>query len=224
MNPEFISGIISFLLTVMILSYMIGDNVFFRLAIHVFIGVSAGYIAIVAFHQVIWPYLFFPLWTASMIERGLLLIPLVLSALLLMKISPRLGWLGGPAAGYLVGVGAAVAVSGAVLGTLLPQTASAAEPFDLSRLGSLGINPIESLFNGLVMLIGTIGTLAYFHFGARRRTDGSVKQNGLIEAIAWVGKLFVALTLGVLFAGVYAAALAALVERIHSLLSFPGSF
>lgn len=224
MNPEFISAIISFLLTVMVLSYLIGDNVFFRLAIHVFIGVSAGYVAIVAFHQVIWPYLFIPLWTAPMMERGLLLIPLVLSALLLMKISPRLSWLGGPSVGYLVGVGSAVAISGAVLGTLLPQIASAVEPFDLFRLGNLGVNPIESLFNGLVMMIGTIGTLAYFHFGARRRADGSVKRNGLIEAIAWVGKLFVALTLGVLFAGVYTAALAALVERIHSLISLLGSF
>ena len=72
------------------------------------------------------------------------------------------------------------------------------------------------------MLVGTIATLAYFHFGARRKDDGSVKRNGLIEALAWVGKLFVALTLGVLFAGVYAAALSALVERIHSLLTLFG--
>jgi uncharacterized membrane protein len=72
------------------------------------------------------------------------------------------------------------------------------------------------------MLVGTIATLAYFHFGASRKDDGSVKRNGLIEAFAWVGKLFVALTLGVLFAGVYAAALSALIERIHSLFALFG--
>lgn len=223
MTPTLIYGIISFLLTIMVLSYLIGDNVLFRIAIYAFIGVSAGYVAVVAIYQVIWPYLLNPLASAPMLERGLLLVPLVLGALLMMKISPRLSWLGGPAVGYLVGAGAAVAISGAVLGTIFPQVAAAAEPFDVIGLTQRGINPLQSLFNGLVMIIGTIATLAYFHFGASRKEDGSVKRNGLIEAVAWVGKLFVALTLGVLFAGVYAAALAALIERIHSLLSLFGS-
>jgi len=222
MTPTLIYGIISFLLTIMVLSYLIGDNVLFRFAIHIFVGVSAGYIATVALYQVIWPFLLIPLVTAPLLERGLLLVPLVLGALLLMKISPRLGWLGGPAVGYLVGAGAAVAISGAVLGTIFPQGSAAAEPFDLIGLGQRGVNPLQSLFNGVVMLVGTLATLAYFHFGARRKEDGSVKRNGLIEAIAWVGKLFVALTLGVLFAGVYAAALSALVDRIHSIFALFG--
>ena len=218
MTIDLIFGIISFLLTIMVLSYLIGDNALFRFAIHIFVGVSAGYVAVVALYQVIWPYLLIPLFTAPIMERGLLIIPLVLSALLLMKISPRLGWLGGPAVGYLVGAGAAVAISGAVLGTIFPQVTAAADPFDLRNAQE----PLASLFNGVVMLVGTISTLAYFHFGARRKDDGSVKRNGLIEAFAWVGKLFVALTLGVLFAGVYAAALTALIERIHSLLTLFG--
>jgi hypothetical protein len=223
MTTDLIFGIISFLLTIMVLSYLIGDNVLFRIAIHIFVGVSAGYVAIVALYQVILPYLIIPLATAPMQELALLLIPLILAVLMLMKISPRIGWLGGPAVGYLVGAGAAVAISGAVIGTIFPQVAAAAAPFDVIGLTQRGINPAQSLFNGVVMLVGTISTLAYFHFGARRKEDGSVKRNGLIEAFAWVGKLFVALTLGVLFAGVYSAALSALVERIHSLLTLFGS-
>lgn len=218
MPNELIFGAISFLLTLMILSYLIGDNALFRFAVHIFVGVSAGYVAIVALYQVIWPYLLIPLVSAPMLERGLTLIPFVLSALLLMKISPRLGWLGGPAVAYLVGVGAAVAIGGAILGTILPQAAAAVAPFDWRNAP----DPVTSLFNGAVMLTGTIGTLAYFHFGARRRDDGSIKRNFLVEALAWLGKLFVALTLGALFAGVYAAALSALIERIHSLLSVFG--
>ena len=217
MTTDLLVGVAGFLLTIMVLSYLVGDNALFRFAIHIFVGVSAGYVAIVALYQVIWPFLLIPLVTAPLLERGLLLVPLVLGTLLLMKISPRLGWLGGPAVGYLVGAGAAVAISGAVLGTIFPQVSAATEPFDLIGLSQRGVNPLQSLLNGVVMLVGTVATLAYFHFGARRKDDGSVKRNGLIEAIAWVGKLFVALTLGVLFAGVYAAALSALVDRIHSL-------
>ena len=222
MTPAIVYGVVSFLLTVMVLSYLIGDNALFRFAVHIFVGVSAGYIAVVALVEVILPYLLTPLATAPLLERGLLLVPLVLGALLMMKISPRLSWLGGPAVGYLVGAGAAVVVSGAVLGTIFPQVSAAAEPFDWIGLGQRGADPVQSLFNGVVMLVGTITTLAYFHFGARRKEDGSVKRSGWIEAVAWVGKLFIALTLGVLFAGVYAAALSALVERLHSLFAFFG--
>lgn len=218
MTPDLIYGLAGFLLTLLVLSYLIGDNALFRFAVHLFVGVSAGYAASVALYNVIWPYLLIPLVSAPMLERALLAVPLVLSALLLMKISPRLGWLGGPAAGYLVGAGAAVAVSGAVAGTILPQVGAAAVPFDWLNTA----DPLASLFNGGVMLAAAIGTLAYFHFGARRREDGSARRNFLIEALAWLGKLFVALTLGVLFAGVYMAALSALIERLHSMLALFG--
>lgn len=215
---DFIVGIVSFVFTLMILSYLIGDNFLFRLAVHIFVGVSAGYVAVAVIRQGVGPYLFTPLLYGSMLERGLMMIPLIFFVLMLMKMSPRLSWLGGPAVGYLVGAGAAVAVSGAVLGTILPQVGAAAQPFDWMQ----NPNPLGALFNGAVMLIGTITTLVYFQFGARRADDGSVKRSAVIEALAWVGRLFVALTLGVLFAGVFSAALTALVERVYSLLHLFG--
>ena len=219
---DYIVGIVSFLFTIMVLSYLIGDNFLVRLAVHIFVGVSAGYVAAVAIRQALGPYLFQPIFRAfgsgSYAELGLYAIPLLLSVLMLMKMSPRLSWLGGPAVGYLVGAGAAVAISGAVLGTILPQAGAAAQPFAWLQ----NPNPLGTLFNGAVMLIGTITTLVYFQFGARRTDDGSVKRGAIVEALAWVGKLFVALTLGVLFAGVFSAALTALIERIYSLLALFG--
>ena len=50
---DLITGFLSFLFTVLILSYLVGDNPAFRLAIHAFIGVSAGYVAMVVFRQII---------------------------------------------------------------------------------------------------------------------------------------------------------------------------
>jgi hypothetical protein len=47
-----------------------------------------------------------------------------------------------------------------------------------------------------------------------------VKRNQVIEGIAWSGRLFIAITLGVLFAGVYMAALTAMIERLSSLINF----
>jgi hypothetical protein len=38
--------------------------------------------------------------------------------------------------------------------------------------------------------------------------------------IAWVGRIFIGITLGVVFAGVYAAALTAMIDRVSSLVVF----
>ncbi len=38
--------------------------------------------------------------------------------------------------------------------------------------------------------------------------------------MAWLGRIFIAITLGVLFAGVYMAALTAMIERLSSILNF----
>ena len=224
LSADLITGILSFVFTLLILSYFIGDNPLFRVAIYLFTGVSAGYIAVVAFWQVLWPKLLYPLIYGGNSERYLVVLPMVGAVLILMKVSPRLTKLGSPAMAYLVGAGAAVAIGGALTGTIFPQMAATISAFDLQAAGTRNIGFIEVMFNGGVILVGTVTSLAYFHFGARTTTDGSTRRNILFEGFAWVGRIFVAITLGVTFAGVYAAALAAFIERISSLINFIGSF
>ncbi len=130
MSPDLIAGFVAFLFTLLIFSYLIGDNPLFRIAVYIFVGVSAGYVASVAWRQVIWSDLFFPLITGTSAQKALLTIPLILSALLLTKVSPRLTQLGMPTMALLVGVSAAVAVGGAVTGTLFPQIGATINMFD----------------------------------------------------------------------------------------------
>jgi hypothetical protein len=49
------TGLAGMVFTLMIFSYVIGDNFLFRLALYIFTGVSAGYIASVAWWQVLLP-------------------------------------------------------------------------------------------------------------------------------------------------------------------------
>ena len=70
------------------------------------------------------------------------------------------------------------------------------------------------------MLLGTGLTLAAFHFSAGRAADGTPKRLRLLEGLAWVGRLFIAITLGALFAGVYMASLTAMIERLSSIINF----
>jgi len=117
-----------------------------------------------------------------------------------------------------------VTIFGAAAGTLVPQVMGSIEPFDLFAANARNISPVESLFNGSIILAGAIFTLTYFHFGARPKADGSLRRMGLIEISAWVGRIFIGITLGAVFAGVYAAALTAFIERIMSLINFIGNF
>src|SRR5512140_1943279 len=93
-SPDLIAGVTAFLFTLVIFSYLIGDNPLFRIAIYIFVGVSAGYVAVVAFWQVLWPDLLRPFFTGSMMQKVTLLVPFVLSGLLLMKGWPSLSRLG----------------------------------------------------------------------------------------------------------------------------------
>jgi hypothetical protein len=216
MTLDLITGLLSFIFTVMIFSYVFGDNPLFRIATYIFVGVAAGYIAAVAFGQVLWPSLIYPLAFVGGPRTALLFFPLILIGLLLLKFSPRTTQYGAPAMAYLVGVGAAVAIGGAVIGTLSPQSFATVSALDLRA----GVNPLASLVNGFLVLAGVTTTLAYFHFGGRAADDGSVHRFVVIEWAAWAGRLFIAITLGALFAGVYLAALTALIERLVSIRDF----
>lgn len=217
MSSEFLTGAVAFLLTLMVLSYLIGDNPLFRIAVYGFVGVSAGYVAAVAFWQVLYADLIAPLLQGTAMQRVTLAVPLLLLGLLLMKAWPGLTRLGMPAMGVLVGAAAAAAIGGAVAGTLFPQIGATIEPF-----GPENLSAPDVLFNAIVVLGGVIVTLVYFHFGARTMQDGSVRRLAPVEMIAAVGGIFVAIALGVLFAGVYSAALTAMIERLHFLASFVG--
>ena len=223
-SPDLITAGISFIITVLILSYLIGDNPLFRAVVYVFVGVAAGYVAAVAVNEIILPLLVQPFSSGEAFANpalaASLVVPLLGSLLLLFKVSPRLSHLGQLPMAYLVGVGAAVTIGGAMLGTLLPQISATFENFDIGLAVARNNEPILLLAQGISILFGMIGTLAYFHFGASQQEDGSVRRNILVNILSWVGRVYIAITFGVLFAGVYIAALTALIERMDSLRSF----
>jgi len=216
MSIELISGFVGLILTLLVFSYLIGDNPLFRSTIYIFIGVSAGYAAVTVWHYVLMPKLFMPLASLASGQNLLLIVPLILSVSLLAKLSPRISWLGSFAMALLVGVGAATALSGAVIGTLIPQSKAAMDAF--------GSPTFFQLIEGGVMLAGTVLTLIYFQFSAKRMPDGSVKRNIIIEVLAWGGRVFIAITFGVLFAGVYMAALTAMLARLSFVINFVKPF
>lgn len=219
-TPDLIGSFLGLVFTLLIFSYIFGDNLLFRLAIHIFVGVASGFAVVIAWYNVIWPQLLLPLFIGSQAERLFLAAPLILAGLLLFKASPRFSRLGNLPVALLVGVGVATALGGAVLGTLIPQATATINLFDLEIARQSGGNLWLTLVKASLILIGTLTTLIYFHFGVRERPGQPAKRPEWMEFLASLGQVFIAITLGTLFAGVYMAALTALVERIHFLGDF----
>ncbi|MBT3313653.1 MAG: hypothetical protein HN390_03475 [Anaerolineae bacterium] len=212
-SSEFFIEAIAFLLTLAVLFYLVGDNFLFRAAIYIFIGASAGYVTVLLLQEVFAPQKIIPIISGS--GGGIALAILVL--LLFAKAFPPLSKLGTPSLAFMVGVGAAIAIGGAVTGTLFPQTSAAINAFE-------GISLFEGeggrLLEAILMLLVTISTLVYFQFSARRGDDGKYRRNPITRVLAFFGKIFIAITFGVLFAGVFSAALTAFIERVDSIINF----
>jgi len=206
---DLVGILIGFSFTLFVFSYVWGDNAVFRWAIHIFIGVAAGYATVVTTYNVILPHLVFPLMSDNRGEMILAVIYLIPSALVLTKMSPRMSKLGNVSMAILVGIGAAAAVGGAVIGTIGPQMSA-----------SINIFETQNILNAAVILVGTLSTLIYFQFGTKKKSDKFPRQTQVITWIGYLGQVFIAITFGTLFAGVYYAALTALIERFSFLWSF----
>jgi hypothetical protein len=215
---DFIGLSLGFLLTILVFSYLLGDNPFFRLAIHIFIGVAAAYVAIVTVNNVLIPRLILPLIQGSSGERLLSILLFIPSLFLFLKVTP-LRKLGNWTVAILVGIGAAAAIGGSITGTLFPQILGTINSVDPSAY-AISSSVWDQVINGTIIVLGTVTTLIYFHFGTQDIPGQSNKRLPIIEHISKVGNVFLAITFGALYAGVLLSSLAALVERLSSFWDF----
>ncbi len=219
---DFVWALVGFLLTVMTLSYLIGDNFFFRLASSLFVGLTAGYLAVLIINGILMPYLWFPLVSGGLTTRLWTLVPVILIGLLGVSQFPRFSRLGKIPLAFLAGLVAALTVGGAVFGTIIPQTRAVIAGFDLQTWQGAGGN-LARFAEAVIMLLGTVTTLSYFHFGRRKASKPGQEANQrpkVIEGLGKVGQVFIGITLGAIFAGVFSTALLALISRI----AFIGQF
>jgi hypothetical protein len=205
-NAEGLGVWVAAILTLVVYSYLLGDNLLYRLAEHLFVGVAAGYAAVVAFHGVLVPKLLAPLAEDPQAHL-LLLVPLVLGIMLLAYLAPRLRWLSALPLAFIVGVGAALAVGGAITGVLIPQIQATMLPLNPE------IGPAQWIDNA-VIIVGTVCTLAYFAFTLRPQTVVGRAVSGMGR----VGRWIMILTFGAIFANVVMGRVSLLIGRVQFLL------
>jgi hypothetical protein len=209
--------LIAAVLTFMVWSYLLGDNPAFRIAEHLFVGTAIGYAVLVSWFNVVQPALFGAVVPQS---PELAAVPLFLCLLLTAKVRPAWSGIGNIPVAFLVGVGAALAVGGALFGTLWPQvSATASLSLDPADYGDPQPVLASTFFwQNLAVLVGTIGTFFYFTFN----TQPQGLLGGFRETFSrfWsgIGRWVIMITLGALFANTVMSRIALLVGRVRWLL------
>lgn len=206
------------LFTLCILSFLYGDNPLYKLAEAVFVGVSAAYWMVVGFWTGIVQNLFSKL-APDLIRSSLLpglpesqeqeliyLFPLLLSVLMLMRLSPVGGWVSRWALAFFIGATAGIRLLGYLQSDFLRQIQSTILP--LVVVGSQGFDFSASLQN-LTIVVGVLSCLTYFFF--------SIEHKGAVGGVSRLGIWFLMITFGAGFGYTVMGRIALMAQRLEFL-------
>lgn len=225
MMAEHTIALVSFVLTLMVFSYVLGDlpliGVLYRTAVYIFVGMTAAFTLVVSYEGVILPYLqdiqnTETSWTTlgNAADIYIFFSALLFGALLLLKPVRSLTWLTNSVYAVVIVVGASVAVVGALTGTLFPLLhATAAIPEDLTA-------DFGAMLDTLIIFVGTMTALFYFHYQVGANGDAGGEGSRLGRGFRHIGKIFIVTALGAIYASAILSSLTILTERISFLFQF----
>ncbi len=190
---------IAALLTLAIYSFLYKDNPFYKIAEHIFVGVSAGYWAVILWFDFTWPNLFEPLIIQGNVVY---LIPILVGLMMFAPLVPKINWLIRIPLTFTMGVAMATVVTQRVQGDIIPQLQATFLPLS-------GVSPL-ALISHLFIIIGVVTTLVYFYF--------SKEHKGMLGGAAKLGIWFMMVAFGASFGYTVMARISLLIGRVYFLL------
>jgi len=190
------------LITLAIFSFLYRDNPLYKLAEHVAVGVSVGFIVVNYYYNVFKP----KVWD-NVLYNGQYdyLLPLILGVLLFTRFVPKWGWLSRWSLAFLLGAGSGLAIPATLESRVLQQMEGAIRPlFQLG--GGTGTNILQSA-NAIFLFVGTIACLVFFLF--------SVEHKGPVGRLAYFGRLCIMAGFGASFGYTVMARVSLLIGRVQ---------
>ena len=232
-------------LTIGIFSYLYKDNPFYKAAEHLFVGVSAGYLLSLGFWTQLQPNLFGRLFPAKHydpdtitysiynilsffcisifpeggIDKGhdqhlTYLIPLALGVMMLLSLIPRFSWMARWGIAYVVGMAAGLKAYGYLNSNVLGQIKGTAVNLLDFSLPVFSLSS-PSIFNNIIIFVGTICGLLYFYF--------SKEHKGLLGKASKIGIYFLMISFGASFGFAVMGRISLLIGRFTDLIKYSGS-
>ena len=230
--------------TICIFSYLFGDNPFYKVAEHIFVGVSAGYIAVYTFWSTIWPNLFGRLWPASQASDSILMkmwyVVYGIFSFIVGFVNESIFPKGGVDSGFELNITYVVPlILGIFMILRLVPSLSWLARFSIAyivgmisglklysflnsnilmQVKDLGINTEASswiIFNQLLIIIGVVAGLIYFFF--------SMEHKGFIGKVSKIGIFYLMIKFGASFGFAVMGRISLLIGRFEELIQYSSS-
>jgi hypothetical protein len=165
-------------LTIAIYSFLYKDNPIYKIAEHIFVGVSAGYIVCMAYYQVIKPNLL------EEIPKGnyIVLLPAVLGIMMYSRFFPKISWVSRISIAFTIAITAGISVPNTIQATIIRQISATIGPL----VSDHGFN-----INAFIVILGVSTVLIYFFF--------SIEPGKVLKTTSWIGIIYLMIFFGASF-------------------------
>lgn len=212
-------------LTIAIYSFLYKDNPAYKLAEHIYVGVSAGYTVCIAYFNVIQPNLIDQifdrvnviilttiknhiifLWRPLSFSQGdyLVLIPTILGLIMYSRFFKKISWISRISIAFVIGAGAGIGVPNSIQATFIRHIGATIAPF-ISTGGFHGIQ-----IDSIVIIVGVISVLIYFFF--------SIEPGKGLRTISWIGIVFIMVSFGASFGYTVMSRVSLVIGRMRFLI------
>jgi hypothetical protein len=196
------------LLTLALFSFLYKDNPVYKLAEHIFVGVSAGYGVAVVWHTSIVADLYTRLREPGKDHNWLIIFPAILGMMMILRFIPRYGWLSRWPIAFLLGTYSGLAIPAVMQANVLDQIGHTFNSLIVRAPG--GQFDWFASLSALVVVVGVLGVLAYFFF--------SKEHTGPLGVASKIGIWFLMVGFGATFGYTVMARISLLIGRMQFLL------
>lgn len=217
-SAEWILTLAGLILSILVFSLIFGDNGLFRFAGSILSGVTAAVLTLILIEKVFFPFLIVPIADESA-SPSLRIMSILCATLILILIfvyfrrSNRAmlrPYVGVPYFGL-----SAIALGGAISGTLIPLIKMTVLPFAKNTVGMTPWRWAEAVMT----LIGVVTALIYTRQLGAEDSAGNSGDGWALRFLERVGEIMVAIAFGAIFAGVFITSALILIDRLDVLAS-----
>ncbi len=186
-------------LTLALFSFMYRDNPIYRIAEHIFAGLTAGYQVGLIWDTIIIQQVWGPMLAGSWWK----IIPGILGILMFTRFSSKLSWVSRTSLAFVMGVTAGIFLISELHGRVLPQMQD-------TMVSLSGEDGFASTVLSIIIVVGVLSTLVYFYF--------SKEHKGALGVTARVGIWFIMISFGAHFGYTVMGRVSLLIGRVQFLI------
>ena len=192
-NQWHIGTWVAAILTFCIFSFLYRDNVFYKFAEHVMVGIATGYLVVLTWWQILQPRLIDPLFLGVRNPGDeewriyLLVVPAVFGVFMLLRLIPRVSWISRWSMALSIGMASGLALPVMLQTRVLEQVYSGGQVPIVPPPGT----PFWEMVGNWVLIVGTVASLIYFFFSkAHKGAFGGMAKIGIWVLMVGFGASF----------------------------------